>query len=583
MVTIHKVLRFLSLACLLLAAGLQSAVADSLTASVDRTQISANESLQLSLSASMDVSFSFNMLDLRLPSPDLDPLQEDFEIVDQRQRYSFQSINGQNRANITWNLTLMPKRTGTLTIPSLKFREAQSESIQIQVTETPADSRQHEPVFLEAQVSKDEVFVQEQLIYTLRLHYLHDILGGDLSAPELPDAIVKQIDKQQEYSRNVDGTTYMVIERSYLIIPQKSGSLDIEPQRFSGSFYNSRLRSRQHLQARSEAISIQVKPPLAKSGSKPWLPAMSLVLDEQWSRNPDELEVGDSVTRTLTIKALGLEGSQLPPLPRQDVPQLKQYPEQPQINSETHANGVTGTRVERTAIVAVQGGEVQLPEIQLPWYDTTNNEWRVAVVPARILHIKGAPGSTSSTTPAPGASPAQALEEPPMAGDQMAHSPTLSDPADSRLPWPWISLALLVLWLATLGLLIAWRRSPRPPKTDTKSMAGDREQQAFAQLKAVADQDWPQVRPALLHWGRCFWPQHRIHSLAELMELAQSPALTDAIRTEEARCYSPENQAPSLAKEVIEEVERIRAGKRQSVKQERAELAELYPVETAIR
>src|SRR5690606_41175565 len=195
MVTIHKVLRFLSLACLLLAAGLQSAVADSLTASVDRTQISTNESRQLSLSASMEVSFSFNSLDLRLPSPDLDPLQEDFEIVDQRQRYSFQSINGQNRANITWNLTLMPKRTGTLTIPSLKFREAQSESIQIQVTETPAGSRQHEPVLLEAQVSKDELFVQEQLIYTLRLHYLHDILGGDLSAPELPDAIVKQIDK----------------------------------------------------------------------------------------------------------------------------------------------------------------------------------------------------------------------------------------------------------------------------------------------------------------------------------------------------------------------------------------------------
>src|SRR5690606_3965701 len=108
-----------------------------------------------------------------------------------------------------------------------------SESIQIRVSEPASGTRQHESVFLEAQISKDEVFVQEQLIYTLRLHYLSDILGGELSAPELTDAIVKQIDKQQEYSRNVEGRTYQVIERRYLIIPQKSGSLEIEPQVFT--------------------------------------------------------------------------------------------------------------------------------------------------------------------------------------------------------------------------------------------------------------------------------------------------------------------------------------------------------------
>src|SRR5690606_31639455 len=457
MVTMHKVLRFISMACLLLTCGLQTALADSLAASVDRTEISADESLQLSLVATLDVNFSLNFLNLQLPSPDLEPLREDFEIVDQRQRYSFQNINGQNRANVTWSFTLMPKRSGTLTIPPLEFRDARSESIQIRVSEPASGTRQHESVFLEAQISKDEVFVQEQLIYTLRLHYLSDILGGELSAPELTDAIVKQIDKQQEYSRNVDGRTYQVIERRYLIIPQKSGSLEIEPQVFTGTFYDGRTRNRQHRQARSEAITINVMPPQAETGNKPWLPAMSLILNEQWSRTPDELEVGDSVTRTLTIKALGLEGSQLPPLPRHDVPQLKQYPEQPEIDSQTHANGVTGTRIERTAIVAVQGGEVRLPEVQLPWYDTTNNEWRMAVVPARVLHIKGAPGSTSSTSmdASPQGQSVPTLQEPPIPGDHDAHSPTLSD---RHLPWPWISLALLLLWLATLGALFIWRR-----------------------------------------------------------------------------------------------------------------------------
>lgn len=572
MVTMHKVLRFISMACLLLSGGLQTAWADSLVASVDRTEITANESLQLSLTASLDVSFSLNFLNLQLPSPDLEPLREDFEIVDQRQRYSFQNINGQNRANITWNYTLMPKRSGTLTIPPLQFRDAQSESIQIRVAEPAAGNRQHEPVFLEAQISKDEVFVQEQLIYTLRLHYLNDILGGELSAPEPTDAIVKQIDKQQEYSRTINGRTYQVIERRYLIIPQKSGNLEIAPQVFSGSFYDGRTRNRQHRQARSEAITVKVMPPQSETGDKPWLPAMSLVLNEEWSRNPDELEVGDSITRTLTIKALGLEGSQLPPLPRHNVPQLRQYPEQPEIDSQTHANGVTGTRTERTAIIAVQGGEVRLPEIQLPWFDTANQEWRTAVIPARVLHIKGAPGSAHQSVDAQGQ--ASALPEP-SDTEQGIPSPTLSD---HGLPWPWISLALLVLWLTTLATLFIWhRRSPQKPQPDLAVSTQDQEHQAFTQLKALAGQNWQQVRPALLQWSRSFWPRHRIHSLADLMALAQSPALTAHIRQLEASCYSPQGHGSGDTTEVIKAVEQLREAKQQAARPDSGELAELYP------
>lgn len=568
------------LACLVMACGLQGARADSLVASVDRTELPANESLQLSLSASIEVSFGFNLFDLRLPSPDFAPLQEDFEILDQRQRYNFQSINGQNQANVTWTLTLLPKRSGTLTIPPLQFRNAQSESIQIQVSEQAPGSIQRESVFLEVQVSKDRVFVQEQLIYTLRLYYQQDILGGELSAPELADAVVRQIDKQREYSRTIDGRSYQVIERRYLIIPQKSGTLEIKPQEFSGTFYDSRIRNRRHVRTQSEAISLTVTPPPAQAGSQVWLPAMSLVVIEDWSRNPDELKVGDSVTRTLTIKALGLEGSQLPPLPRHEIAQLKQYPEQPQINTETHADGVTGTRIERTAIVAVHGGEVLLPEIRLPWYDTANDEWRTAVVPARTIRITGAPAT--SDTPVAQTQPAQTRPDASVATDGNAPSQTLSNQTENALPWPWISLALLILWLATLILLLVWRRGSSAQSEQSQSgllpqSARDQEQQAFAQLKSLAGQDWRKVRPALLHWSRAFWPAHSIQSLTDLMDLARAPALSDAIRNLEASCYSSNASGSRDVNSLIQEVERIRQGKQQT-KEKRQELAELYPV-----
>src|SRR5690606_30818190 len=161
-------------------------------------------------------------------------------------------------------------------------------------------------------------------------------------------------------------------------------------------------------------------------------------LTEHWSRTPDVIEVGDSLTRTLTIKALGLEGSQLPPLAESDAPQIKLYPEQPQIDTETHADGVTGTRIQRTAVVAVKGGEVQLPEIRLPWWDTLSQEWREAIVPARTLRI-----GSGVTTPEP--SPAEPVEA---QADQPLASPETSATGgtDHDYFWPLLSLVLVVGW-----------------------------------------------------------------------------------------------------------------------------------------
>ena len=54
----------------------------------------------------------------------------------------------------------------------------------------------------------------------------------------------------------------------------------------------------------SAEIPLTVRPkPDTWPASAPWLPARSLSMSETWNPEPDHTLVGDSLTRTLTLKA----------------------------------------------------------------------------------------------------------------------------------------------------------------------------------------------------------------------------------------------------------------------------------------
>ena len=59
-----------------------------------------------------------------------------------------------------------------------------------------------------------------------------------------------------------------------------------------------------------EGITIDIKErPAAAPGGEDWLPVTGLSLEESWSGNIEDLKVGDSVVRTLTLQAQGLDGA----------------------------------------------------------------------------------------------------------------------------------------------------------------------------------------------------------------------------------------------------------------------------------
>lgn len=77
----------------------------------------------------------------------------------------------------------------------------------------------------------------------------------------------------------------------------------------------------------TKQIEVNVRPiPPANNGNW-WLPAESVKLYAEWSPQRPVFKVGEAVSRTVYLKAVGVVENQLPDIKFRDVAGLKQYPE----------------------------------------------------------------------------------------------------------------------------------------------------------------------------------------------------------------------------------------------------------------
>ena len=321
------------------------------TASVDRTRMTESDSLQLIIRATEGEPVN---------DTDLGPVERDFDVVTRSTSSRLSIVNGKRERSSDLQVVLLPRRAGTLRIPPLTVGNQRTQAILIEVGEAPSGIDNARDVFVEAEVDRDSVFVQSQLIHTFRVYEAIDLVDRGRSQLELPDAIIEELDSST-FQRTVNGRTYRVIEVRHAIFPQKSGQLTIPAMSFNGSRMLPRRsffdRNVETLRRRSKPITVEVKPIPANYPDAPWIPAASLKLEESWSALPEDLEVGDSVTRTVTLLAKGIDGSQLPPLELSPVDGIKAYPDQPRSENTRDQDGITGIGINSTALLITAPGE----------------------------------------------------------------------------------------------------------------------------------------------------------------------------------------------------------------------------------
>ncbi|MFJ2325820.1 BatD family protein [Pseudomonas sp. NPDC087690] len=494
-----------------------TAQATELTASVDRSRLNSGETVELTLETSDVTQFG---------KPDLTPLEPLFEVRGTRQVNQLNTLNGDNRATTRWIITLLPKENGSVVIPPLQMGDVQSQPITVQVVEsaTREDNNSLDPVFIEASLDQSSVYVQAQAILTLRIYHSVSLYDDSSLTPlQIADARIEQLGDTRTYEKDLNGVRHGVIEMRYAIYPQHSGLLTIAPQTFSATLVDPQPspdvsaqgpKPGKLMRVSSADIPLTVKPkPLTYPVDAPWLPARSLTLSESWNPEPEHTQVGDSLTRSLTLKVEGLASSQLPVLPATDVNGLRRYPDQPVLSNQSTDRGLVGTREEREALVPSRSGAIDLPTVDVVWWNTFEDHLEHSSLPARTLQVANNPSLQVDT-------PAGTLQ------------PSV---VDNDVLW-WWKLSTLILACTTLLGFGLWWRARWQPAVHRAAQTGPSPRTLMDDIKRASQANDPQAtRQALDAWAR-----QQPETLADMA--ARFVPLSDALDGLNGALYSETGQ-----------------------------------------
>lgn len=491
-------------------------------ASVDRREVALGDTLQLVISATEE--------DEELSGIDFGALEPDFQVLGRSTRSNTSIVNGKRSHNRQLQLEITPLRTGRLTIPSFTVGPQRTAPITVNVGEAPQPAPGDEAIIFEATVDTDTVYVQGQILLTLRLQQAVNLDDRSISELTLPNAFVVPLE-QNSFQRRIDGRPWLVHEVRYAIFPEQSGTLTIPAQQFTAressprrSLFDSN-RGRM-VRLASESLQIEVLPkPDAFPGSS-WLPARNVVVEEDWSTDPQSLRVGESVTRTIRLQGEGVQGAQLPPVLFTPIDGIKHYPDQPAINDDEISSGLLGSRRDSVAIVPTRAGSIALPAVEIPWWDTQAGALRKVVIPARTIQVS--PASVDVTQP-----PAMGS----VASNQAAPDPTTASP----LLWQLLAAFCGAGWIVTGVLWFRGRQAPSPAAQPAAPKAS--EKAALKSLQAAcASNQAAAAREAVIRWAVARTGNRRITGLEDAAQALGDPELKAALSTLEEALYGASPQ-----------------------------------------
>ncbi len=560
------------------------------TATVDRNKVTLDESFNLTL---------------RLPGqslflePDLSSLHQDFEVLNSRKNSQYSLINGKSTSYTDWTISLMAKRTGALVIPPIELDGEQSDPIVVEVLESKnkgQSSNSKQAIFIETDLDREQVYVQAQLLYTVRLYHAVSLgRGASLNDPEPNNTFVRKLG-EESYEKILAGVRYNVIERKYALFPQSAGNLSIPSLTFNANVPTRRNQDpwgtgfgqSKHVRLRTKEHNITVLNKPAQYPNAAWLPSEQVTVFESWSGNPDKIEVGQSITRSITLTGEGVLAAQLPDLNSRQIPGLKFYPDQAILDDKEQPSGITGKQTQSVAVIPTQPGTYELPEQRIQWWDVNRQTVQEASLPKRIITVVAAAASNyyPDARSTPGSDTVQ-LQDPTqisaqqpipdlLAGELTAKSTTLN-----IWYWPVISVILLLAWVYSSWQWFRYRRiaqSLMPGISGEDATIQETEKAAFKHLKnACETNDALATRATLLNWAKVNWPADKIQSLNDLGSLHTcGTSLLECIRALESSLFSNDTTRDWNGKQLLEAVALIRKKQGQMEKQKANTLPPLH-------
>lgn len=442
---------------------------------LDRDRIAAGETATLNIETDQAT----------LDSPDYSPLTAQFDLSGNSSSRQFEMVNGTSTTRVLFAVALRPHRDGVIGIPALIVGRERTQPLSLTVTPAAAAPVAHagDSVFIEAEADAQTPYVQQAVGYVVRLYSAAPLVSGQLDQDPPDGATMQRVGDDLQYTREIGGRRYTVVERRFLLIPERSGPLTIPGARFSGQgvggFFDDLFGDgRRDLRTNGAPRILSVRPPPANA-PQPWLPLRSLAL--RYVSVPQSARAGEAAAVTIEADADGASAAQMPELALAAPAGAQVFADPVQAHDNFDGGRPQVQLTRKFSIVPAQAGTLRIPGPRVAWWDVRAGSARTASLPDIVLRV--APGANGAN----GANAANAAPVPGSAtGETALRLPFLQG---SVRPWALAAVAFAFLWLATLwwGLHrttpAAGTQVEAKPKTDPVRAA----KPALAQALAKGD------------------------------------------------------------------------------------------------
>jgi len=472
-------------------------------ATIDRSKIELNETFTLKVIVDTAIDIE----------PDASDLEDDFYVGSRSQLSNTSIVNGRISRSRTWTYALMAKKPGNLVIPPIVIANEQSEPINILIIPQSESILGEADVFISAELDAEETYVQAQSLLRIRIYRMVQTRQPRLYEPEISgvDTLMEIAGDDQNYESVINGKTYDVIERVYALFPQESGSLEIAPIRFEARILkNGSITGRKTFQSKDSSIKVlPISPPPADYPNADWLPARNVTISEEWSRDLQNLRSGEPITRQMNITAIGQLSTQLPSIEYIIDDRLKIYPDKPKFFDRIEVLGMVASRTDQYAMIGMEAGEIELPGVELPWWDINAKEWKVASLPAKKITIKPSMDELVDEKIIPIEEELEISQPNQIVSDEL---------------WRNISGVMAGLWILTMLLWFYSKPVKKRKRKEIIELPYKKLERELRKAKnAALSNEKEKFKQALYDWSKIKWPEDNPRSVEEIAFRVKNP------------------------------------------------------------
>ena len=350
---------------------------------------------------------------------------------------SVQMINGKTTrsSQTSYTYILQARAVGTFTLPAARAKvkgvEVLSRKASIQVVgngsrqqgtassggqaathpsqSASASSSQQSDIFMRLTLSRTSVVVGEPVTATLKIYHRANLVGFENARfPSFKGFWSQEVESPSNLTfqrEQVDGTVYnSALLRKWVIIPQKSGDISIDPaeivclvnverRRSSGSIFddffgNDYVTTRQRVSTGSPTLHVAALPAGAPASFGGGVGEFSV----QARLSKDSLQTHDAASLVVTLSGKG--NIALAEAPKVNFPpDFEVYDVRTSTN--TDKSGVSGSKTFEYPFIPRSHGDFVIPPVKYAYYDVRQR--RYAVAQTDSLHVSVARSSAVGT------------------------------------------------------------------------------------------------------------------------------------------------------------------------------------------